>query len=268
MTQPPTFDPASLPAADRETFEALSDDAQRDRLADFVEAGDMPSMITYAKINPARLQEIIVRLGNPQSGTRLDDVLFHLLALANNNAVDAVVAALEVEPGAATLEVGFGGGYGIKLAAESGFQVSGIEYSPASVAGASAGLAREAVESGRAVLRQGDVAELPYDDATFDAVFHVNCFYFWPDLDRGAAECLRVLRPGGLMITGSKLAASTLMLGPNQELDVDHVFRNTDEAAYLAALESAGFVDVTTEQNPGIEGNPITAFTLIRSRRP
>jgi SAM-dependent methyltransferase len=268
MTQPPTFDPSSLPAADRESFAALSDEAQRDRLADLIEAGDMPAMIAYARINPARLQEIIARLGDPQAGTRFDDTLFDFFALANNTAVEAVVAALDVESAAAVLEIGFGGGYGIQLAADRGLQVTGVEYSAASLEGAARSYAREAVESGRATLQQGDAADLPFDDSTFDATYHVNCYYFWPDLVQGVAECLRVLKPGGVMVTGSKLAAATLILGPNGEYDVDNVFRNTDETAYLAALESAGFADITAEPRQGVEGQPITDFTIIRSRRP
>lgn len=268
MTQAPMFDPATLPAADRAAFLALTDEDQRDRLADFVEAGDTPSLITYAKLSPARLQEIIVRLGNPQAGTRFDEALFGFFAIANNNAVEAAVQALDLEAGADVLEIGFGGGYGIQLAAAQGLQLAGIEYSPASLEGASEGLAREAIESGRAILKQGDVGALPYDDATFDAVYHVNCYYFWPDLARGVAECFRVLKPGGLMITGSKLAATTILLGSNNEFDVDNVFKNTDEAAYLATLSSAGFTHVTAQPHPGLEGQPITAFSLIHSRRP
>uniref|UniRef100_A0A3B1IVN8 Methyltransferase type 11 domain-containing protein n=1 Tax=Astyanax mexicanus TaxID=7994 RepID=A0A3B1IVN8_ASTMX len=34
-----------------------------------------------------------------------------------------------------------------------------------------------------------------------DKVFHCNCYYFWPDLQRAAAEIHRVMKPGGLMVT-------------------------------------------------------------------
>jgi len=225
-------------------------------------------MIAYAKVNPARVQEIIARLGDPQAGTRFDDALFEFFALANNVPVDAVIEALEVDAGASVLEIGFGGGYGIQLAADRGLQVTGIEYSAASLEGAAHSYAREAVESGRATLQQGDATDLPFDDATFDAIYHVNCFYFWPDLAQGVAECLRVLKPGGIMLTGSKLVAASLILGANGEYDVENVFRNTDEATYLATLESAGFTGVAAEPHAGLEGQPITAFTIIRSRRP
>ena len=266
--QPPTFDPSTLPAAERETFVALTDEAQRARLADFVEASDMPSLITYAKINPVRMQEIIVRLGNPQSGTRFDDALLKLFDVANTNAIDAVVAALDLAPGASVLEIGFGGGYGVALAVDRGFSVSGVEYSAAMLQAATVGRARDAIDAGQASLQQGDAAQLPYADATFDAVYHVNCYYFWPDLARGVAECFRVLKSGGVMLTGSKLAASTLLLGANGEFDVDNVFKNGDEAAYFDTLGSTGFTDVASEPHDGIEGQPITAFSIIRSHRP
>ena len=124
------------------------------------------------------------------------------------------------------------------------------------------------MDSGRATLQQGDATALSFDDATFDAIYHVNCFYFWPDLARGVAECFRVLKPGGVMLTGSKLVAASLILGDSGEYDVDNVFRNIDEAAYLAELESAGFTDVTAEPHQGVEGQPITDYSIIRSRRP
>ena len=205
MTAAPSFDPSTIPEEARARFLALSDEGQREHLADFVDSGDLPSAFTYAKLNPPRFQEIISRLGNPRSGTRLDDALFKILDSANNNAVEAVVQEFDVDPRGTVLELGFGGGYGIELAADRGWMVSGVEYSPAMVEAASTGRARRAIEAGKASLRQGDALNLPFDDHSFDAVYHVNCFYFWSDLARGVSECFRVLRPGGLMVTGSKL---------------------------------------------------------------
>lgn len=50
--------------------------------------------------------------------------------------------------------------------------------------------------SGKVTLHHCDVAAMPLADSTVDKVFHCNCYYFWPDLRRGAAEIHRVMKPG------------------------------------------------------------------------
>ena len=77
------------------------------------------------------MQEIIVLLGNPQWGTRLDDALLKLFDVTNTIAIDSVVVALDLAPGVSVLDIGFGGGYGVALAVDRGFSVSGVEYSAA-----------------------------------------------------------------------------------------------------------------------------------------
>jgi ubiquinone/menaquinone biosynthesis C-methylase UbiE len=51
-----------------------------------------------------------------------------------------------------------------------------------------------------AVFQQGDVGDLPYDDARFDAVLSMNGFHAFPDKEAAFSEVFRVLRPGGLFV--------------------------------------------------------------------
>jgi ubiquinone/menaquinone biosynthesis C-methylase UbiE len=44
---------------------------------------------------------------------------------------------------------------------------------------------------------EGDAENLPFPDASFDAVLSVLGVMFTADQERGAAELLRVCRPGG-----------------------------------------------------------------------
>jgi len=44
---------------------------------------------------------------------------------------------------------------------------------------------------------QGDAADLPFPDATFDAVLNVEASHCYPDFPRFLAQVARVLRPGG-----------------------------------------------------------------------
>jgi SAM-dependent methyltransferase len=47
---------------------------------------------------------------------------------------------------------------------------------------------------------QADVADLPFDDGSFDCVLAAWMLYHVDPLDRGVAELARVLRPGGLLV--------------------------------------------------------------------
>lgn len=55
---------------------------------------------------------------------------------------------------------------------------------------------KDLVASGKVTLHHCDVAAMPLADSTVDKVFHCNCYYFWPDLRKGAAEIRRVMKPG------------------------------------------------------------------------
>ena len=51
--------------------------------------------------------------------------------------------------------------------------------------------------------RVGDVQELPFADASFDAVVAAWMLYHVPDLDRGIGELARVLRRGGRLVAAT-----------------------------------------------------------------
>ena len=49
-------------------------------------------------------------------------------------------------------------------------------------------------------LHMAAVADLPFDDDTFDVTVSVNNVQFWPDLPAGLREIRRVTRPGGQVL--------------------------------------------------------------------
>ncbi|SPE23638.1 Methyltransferase type 11 [Candidatus Sulfotelmatomonas gaucii] len=101
----------------------------------------------------------------------------------------------------AILDVGCGGGRTIaKLAAASGSgMVYGIDHSADSV-GMASKLNTKLVNSGRVVIRQGSVSQLPYANDKFDLVTAVETHFFWPDLANDVREVLRVVAPGGMFV--------------------------------------------------------------------
>lgn len=52
--------------------------------------------------------------------------------------------------------------------------------------------------NGLLTLQLCDIVAMPLEDNTLDEVFHSNCYYFWPDLKKGAADIHRVMKPGRL----------------------------------------------------------------------
>jgi ubiquinone/menaquinone biosynthesis C-methylase UbiE len=50
---------------------------------------------------------------------------------------------------------------------------------------------------GRVRFVIGSALDLPFPDATFDALVSIASIKHWPDQAKGVAECVRVLKPGG-----------------------------------------------------------------------
>jgi len=118
---------------------------------------------------------------------------------------------LDIRPTDRVLDVGCGGGMAIKLIAQSavhGF-VAGVDHSPEMVEQARRRNAA-AIRAGRVEIVHGDVAALPYDDASFDTVVSVQTFYFWPDPIQGLCEVRRVLRGRRGVIGMGGLVALTM----------------------------------------------------------
>ena len=72
--------------------------------------------------------------------------------------------------------------------------VHAIDSAPAQIAAAAQGPA-----AGRAQFQEGDAQQLPFADASFDAVASALAINFIPDPARGLAEMRRVARGGGLI---------------------------------------------------------------------
>ncbi len=99
-------------------------------------------------------------------------------------------------PAGRVLEVGVGTGKNVEHHREE-HEVVGIDLSPNMLARAR----RRAQELGAAVeLREADVQNLPFDDASFDAVVASFVFCSVPDPVLGLREVRRVLKPTGKLV--------------------------------------------------------------------
>ena len=105
----------------------------------------------------------------------------------------ATVDAVDPHAGQRVLDIACGSGNAALIAARRYCEVSGIDYVPALVERARQ---RAAAEGTKVDFQVGDAQELPFPDASFDAVMSVFGIMFAPDQERAAGELLRVCRPG------------------------------------------------------------------------
>ncbi|MEU5424827.1 methyltransferase domain-containing protein [Streptomyces olivoreticuli] len=119
------------------------------------------------------------------------------LADAADRLTDMLIKRLGVGPGDRVLDIGCGvGGPAVRLAAATGAEVVGINVSRKQVEKATE-LAGSAGVSDKVTFQHGDAMALPFEDASFDAVWLVESVMQMPDRATALAEAARVLRPGG-----------------------------------------------------------------------
>jgi SAM-dependent methyltransferase len=108
-------------------------------------------------------------------------------------AFEAGLDALTIGPETRLLDVGCGSGLALRLAADRGATVSGLDAS------------RTLLEHARrrvpgAPLFQGEIEELPFDSGSFDVVTGFNSFQYATRPAAALAEAVRVLAPGGCVL--------------------------------------------------------------------
>lgn len=140
------------------------------------------------------------------------------------------------------------GGPARYLAHRHGADVTGIELTPARVAGAARLTALVGLQDRVRVL-QGDVMAPPLDDGSMDAVVSQEAFLHVPDKARALAAARRILRPGGRLAFTDWIAHRPLSSEDAALMwDGMAVQRLRDIASYRALVESAGFaVDSVTD---------------------
>jgi len=143
------------------------------------------------------------------------------------------------------LEVGCGTGHWLQCLGGTRFRVAGLDVSDQMLAYARA-------QAPSAALVQGSAEHLPWAGESFDRVFCINAFHHFQNKVAFLAEAIRVLRPGGLMMT--------VGLDPHAGVDqwyvyeyFDNVFE-IDRRRYPASsqirewMRAAGFVDCVTRE--------------------
>ncbi len=102
----------------------------------------------------------------------------------------------ELRAGQTVLDVATGSGNVALAAARYFCRVTGVDFVPALLQRARE---RAEVEHLEATFVEGDAQDLPFGDASFDAVLSQYGAMFAPDQSRAAGEIVRVCRPGGII---------------------------------------------------------------------
>lgn len=125
-----------------------------------------------------------------------------------------------IRSGEKVLDIGCGTGRFTVPMAEKGADVSGLDISRPMLDVASRKLADRGLT---ADLREGDMAHLPFPDASFDTVTSMLALMHVPLEDRQAVfgEVARVLRPGGRMLLGVKNSVFEEMFTGDRFASVD-----------------------------------------------
>ena len=99
------------------------------------------------------------------------------------------------------LDIGCGGGANIARLLQRTQQgtATGIDFSPVSVR-KSTKVNAQAIREGRCKVLEGNVANLPFAEGSFDMVTAFETIYFWPDIEHCFNEVKRVLKPGGQFV--------------------------------------------------------------------
>jgi SAM-dependent methyltransferase len=173
-----------------------------------------------------------------------------------SQAADPLLDAAGVEAGTRVLDVATGPGYAAAAAARRDARVTGVDFSPAMVE-----RARRRVPG--ATFREGDAEDLPFDDASFDAVVMNFGLLHLARPERAVDEAARVLRPGGrfaftVWAPSEETVGFGIILRAVAAHGDPHVplpegppfFRFSDPAECRRVLQAAGFTEPRVDRAP------------------
>jgi 2-polyprenyl-3-methyl-5-hydroxy-6-metoxy-1,4-benzoquinol methylase len=130
------------------------------------------------------------------------------------------VAKRWLPKGGLVLDIGCGAGYHVRHFARRAAKVVAIDVDPVTLS-----IARRRVRSSRVTFLRYDGRELPFADASFDAVSMLDVLEHVADRESLVAEIARVLRPGGSWIVSVPNRGSFRWLSPeNAAMDFPRTY--------------------------------------------
>lgn len=108
-------------------------------------------------------------------------------------------------------------------------------------------------------LLQCGANNIPLNSESMDAIFSCNTFYFWLAIPSTCLELLRLIKPGGRLITVQNIES---VLKRKQRGGFGRA--NVDFVAFMHTLENVGFTDVKIEYfTDKVTQNPYQCISAI-----
>lgn len=158
------------------------------------------------------------------------------------------VALASLKEGEVVLDLGSGAGFDAFLAATKvgkAGRVIGVDMTPEMIEKARANAARG--DFTNVEFRAGEIEALPVAPDSVDAVISNCVINLSPDKHRVFREAFRVLKPGGRLMVSDLVLLKDLPEGVRRSVEayVGCIAGAMRKEHYLAAIDSAGFQDVT-----------------------
>ncbi|MFO7698854.1 MAG: arsenite methyltransferase [Anaerolineae bacterium] len=164
------------------------------------------------------------------------------------------VAIASLQPGETVLDLGSGAGFDCFLAARQvgpGGHVIGVDMTPEMVEKA----AQNAEAAGYmwVEFRQGEIEQLPVDDASVDLIMSNCVVNLSPDKPAVFAEAFRVLKPGGRIAIADTVATAELPEEVRRDMALwaGCISGSATVSELQSMLGEAGFIDVRIEPKEG-----------------
>jgi SAM-dependent methyltransferase len=157
-------------------------------------------------------------------------------------------AAADLHPGETVLDLGSGAGIDCFLAAGKVGplgNVIGVDMTPEMIA-----RARENARKGpfdNVEFRLGEIEALPVADASVDVVISNCVLNLSSERERALEEAFRVLRPGGRLVISDLVSDARPPAVLEESAEIMSGCLPVHQDDYVAALEGAGFSDVTID---------------------
>jgi SAM-dependent methyltransferase len=191
-----------------------------------------------------------------------DPVRYYRLPIIGRLFQRRVARCIDLLPtGKTVLEVGYGSGVSFLSLAERFEEIHGIDVHDRSERVAES-FAKEPI---RLRLRRGDIADLPYEDESFDAALAVSIHEEIPPRRQEAAllEIRRVLRPGGCYVVGVP-GVNLLMNSALSLLGCDVAKYHVTSDARIVELMSSHFAVDVVKYAPAFWPRALTTYVCIR----
>lgn len=177
-----------------------------------------------------------------QYGSRAQDYVASAVHSSGGD-LDQIEAELLGYGGACVLDLGCGGGHVSYRAAPHVAEVVACDVTASMLEA----VARTAAERGLSniAVQRAAAENLPFPDASFDAVLCRFTVHHWQDMEAGLRQARRVLKPAGRAMFIDSVAPADRALDTHLQAvevlrDASHV-RNYSMAEWVAALSRSGF---------------------------